>query len=100
MNDHVKKARRALGRLDAEVREHPRAASAVLVRCDPRDLRAVKARLMREGFSPQPRSDLRGVVDEPSDWHVFMASGGSRNGPPRNSRELTRDVQKGELDFS
>jgi len=95
----VRDAKRALGRQNAEVREHPRQRDSVIVNCDDNDLRAVKAKLQRAGYSYQPRRNLHGVEKTRDTWHVFKESSGSR-GPPRNSKELTRGLQSGDLDFT
>lgn len=95
MRADVAEVRRLLGRVRGVHRVEPvdGAPDEVAVFCEPQAVRPVKASLMREGYSYQPRRP------GPRERHVFKLSGGSRRGPPRNSRELTRSVQRGEFDM-
>lgn len=66
---------------------------AVVVSAEPDSLRAIKSRLMREGYVRQPRHP-----EESEGEYVFRLSGGSRrrNRPPRNREELTEAIRGGE----
>lgn len=98
----IDEARRTLDRVPGvhEVKPMHGNPDSVLVKCEPDAVRPVKTKMQRSGYSYQPRqsreADARYGDSAKMMWHVFKPSGGSR-GHPRNSRDLTRAVQRGDF---
>lgn len=63
----------------------------VKIKTDERTLRAVKTRLMREDYDYRARAST-------GDWYYFQKHN-RRSEQPRNRRQVTRDIQRGDFRF-